>query len=126
MTSLIFLLALLLLPQSVEAQCTPPQGQDITGGLRNLYTCVANENVPAPGDRAFGILRIVIVALFSLLSLAAVTALIYAGFLYLTSLGEPDKAQKAKTVALYAIIGVLLVAGSFTLLRFITDFLTAQ
>lgn len=42
-------------------------------------------------------------------SVAAILALVYAGYLYITAQGKPDQAEKGKRVAIYAILGLLLL-----------------
>lgn len=48
--------------------------------------------------------------------LIAVIALIYAGFLYITT-GAEDGAEKAKKIILYVVIGILLILGSYAIVN---------
>lgn len=43
------------------------------------------------------------------LALIAMIALIYAGFLYVTSMGEDDQAGKAKKIIIYVVIGIIII-----------------
>lgn len=45
----------------------------------------------------------------------AVGAILYAGVLYMTSQGDPEKLAKAKKALLYAIVGILLVVFSWAI-----------
>ncbi len=49
------------------------------------------------------------------LGLLCVIMIIYGGFLYITSAGEEDGAKKGKTIILYCVIGLLIIAGSFVI-----------
>lgn len=46
--------------------------------------------------------------------------LIWGGFTYLTSAGEPDKLQQGKRTLTYAIIGVILMISAVLLVNLIT------
>ena len=48
-------------------------------------------------------------------SAIAVGAILYAGVLYMTSQGDPEKLAKAKKALLYAIVGILLVVFSWAI-----------
>lgn len=45
----------------------------------------------------------------------AVGAIIYAGVLYITSQGDPEKLSKAKKALLYSFVGILIVALSWAI-----------
>ncbi len=48
-----------------------------------------------------------------LAGIAAVIAIIYGGYLYITSGGDPEKAQKAKRVIMYSVIAIVVITLSF-------------
>jgi hypothetical protein len=50
--------------------------------------------------------------------------IIYAGFLYVTAQGNPEKIQKAHAALLYALIGGMLILGANVLLDVITNTVT--
>jgi amino acid transporter len=54
----------------------------------------------------------------------AVLAVVYAGFMYITSAGNSDQAEKAKKNLTWAIIGVILVALSSFIVFLVQDVLT--
>ncbi len=51
------------------------------------------------------------------LGLIAVLIIIYGGFLYVTAAGEEEKATKGKKSITYAVIGILLIMGSFAIVN---------
>lgn len=55
------------------------------------------------------------------MGVTAVGFIIYGGFQYVLSSGEPGKIRKAKDTLLYAIIGVVVVLIAFVITRFVID-----
>ncbi len=55
--------------------------------------------------------------LLGFVGLIAVAMLIYGGFRYLTSAGNEEVTKKAKSVILYAIIGIVIIALSFVIVN---------
>lgn len=53
--------------------------------------------------------------------LVAVVYVIYGGFLYMTSQGEPDKTSQAKNTIMNAVIGVIIVIIAIVAVNFIGD-----
>lgn len=56
---------------------------------------------------------------FQLTGLLLLLAILYAGFLMLISQGDEDKFKKGKDIMVYAIIGVIILAASFALVRWL-------
>lgn len=61
----------------------------------------------------------VINVVLSIVGLLAVLFLIIAGVMYITSLGDEGKAEKAKKMILYIIIGILLVLFAAVIVNFV-------
>lgn len=55
--------------------------------------------------------------ILSFLGLLAVAVVIYAGFTYVTAAGDDSKAESAKKMILYAVVGILVVLGSFAIVN---------
>ncbi len=51
------------------------------------------------------------------LGLIAILIIVYGGFLYLTAAGEQEKAEKGKKSVTYAIIGIVLILGSYAIVN---------
>ena len=49
--------------------------------------------------------------------LVAVLFIVYGGMLYITSAGDPEKAGKGKTILMYAVIGIVIVALAWTIVN---------
>ncbi len=88
------------------------QTQDITGLSYAQYTGLGTQDI-----------RITIANLirifFGLLGLVAVVIILYGGFLYMTSQGNPEVIQKAKKVLIGAFIGLLICLLAFAIVQFI-------
>lgn len=57
----------------------------------------------------------------SLITLGAFLSLLYSGFLYITSAGDPNKAETARKNILWSIIGILIALLSFVLLSTVAN-----
>ncbi|MBT3349323.1 PKD domain-containing protein [bacterium] len=53
----------------------------------------------------------------SFLGIVAMAVLIFAGFMYVTSMGEDGQKDKAKNMILYAVIGILIILISYALVN---------
>ncbi len=57
----------------------------------------------------------------SILGIIFLVLVLYAGFLWMTAAGSPDKVTKAKTLLAQAIIGMILILASFAISNFVVD-----
>jgi hypothetical protein len=64
----------------------------------------------------------IILFILSLTAVIAVAVVIWGGFAYLTSLGDEKKVGKAKQIILAAVIGLVIIGLSFTLVQVILGF----
>lgn len=68
---------------------------------------------------AGGVANFIINIVISLLEVGAVGAIIYGGFTYASSRGDPEKAKKGKQIILYAAIGMVVGLLSYAIVNFI-------
>ncbi len=61
----------------------------------------------------------------SFLGLVCVIMIIYGGFLYITAAGEEDKAKKGRTIILYCVIGIAIIAASYAIVNTVLGGVTA-
>jgi hypothetical protein len=80
-------------------------------GLDQIKT-VADTNKLSEGRSAKEILQSIVKWLLSLVGTVAVISLLYGGFLYITSQGDEGKAEQAKTIILYSVIGIVVIGIS--------------
>ncbi|HSW96995.1 MAG TPA: hypothetical protein VLF89_04160 [Candidatus Saccharimonadales bacterium] len=85
----------------------------------------APQGVPTGGLVGTGqnILQTVITVLFLIAIVMALFYLIYGGFQWMTSGGDQEKLGGARQTMLYAVIGMVVVALSFTVINLIDTFL---
>ena len=58
-------------------------------------------------------------AVYFWMAVVAVGFIIYGGYMYMISGGDPGRVKKAKDVLLYAVIGIVVVMVAFVITRFI-------
>lgn len=66
-----------------------------------------------------GIIGMVIQAALSLIGAIFLALMLYAGYHWMTSRGEEEKVEKAKDTIVRAIIGIIIVVGSYAIWAFI-------
>ncbi len=97
-----------LLPESVSAQ--------VTGGT------IPNINLPLLGGGRFNTFAAYIVnILLSVTGIIAVLFLIWGGFRYITSAGNDEVAESAKKTIQNAIIGLVIIILSYTIITIIAN-----
>lgn len=82
-------------------------------------TGVVAPNAAAQGTLGANITTIINYFL-GFLGLIAVAFLIYAGVLMVTAGGNDDQVGKAKTIITYAVIGIVIILLSWTIVTFVT------
>lgn len=61
--------------------------------------------------------------LLGVLGLVFFILILYGGFMYMMSAGEPDKTKKAKNIIVYAAIGVFIIALAYGIATFVISVL---
>ncbi len=78
---------------------------------------------PSRFNSVSDVLLLIINGLLVIAGALAVIYIILAGFTYITSAGDPDKAQKAKGGLVYAIIGIVVISFSYAIVNVVIDIL---
>lgn len=86
------------------------------GGLPSILTDDPNQALKA-------IIQTAIELLFVIAILSAISLIIYAGILWITSGGDKEKLQKARSRLTYAIVGLSIVLASFLIVSVIVTIL---
>ena len=55
----------------------------------------------------------------TLVGVIALAILVYGGFLYITAAGDSKQVDKAKTVIIYAVIGIIVIGLAYSLVAFV-------
>ena len=72
-----------------------------------------------PANETFSTLRTVLNSVYIAVAIAAVGVIVFGGFRFTLSQGDPGKVKKAKDTIMYAIIGLIVVLSAFAITNFI-------
>lgn len=98
----------------LDTACHP-----VTGGTVNSSACSVSSNDPITGPQ--GVLRKVTLMLAVIASVAAVIIIIVSGFRYIAANGDPQKAASARSGIVGALIGLVIIAASTTIVVFVVS-----
>lgn len=114
-------------PNKPDSIAKPPAANSILGRLRNVATGDngAYEANTGP-DSAIEYASVVISVLLALLGIVFLYYMIYGGFIWMTAAGDKEKTKRAGAMIRNAIIGLLLVVGSYAIWTFVFMRLAAQ
>ncbi|MDO8649352.1 MAG: hypothetical protein Q7R81_06245 [Candidatus Peregrinibacteria bacterium] len=68
----------------------------------------------------------VLIAIMDYLALAGVIAIIVAGFYLILGMGSDTSRDKAKTIIIYVIVGLLIVLFARVIVTFVTQYIASQ
>ncbi|MCK4539697.1 Ig-like domain-containing protein [Candidatus Parcubacteria bacterium] len=81
-----------------------------------------NLDLPSPAEKDIRVVLVEIVRYFiTFLGIIAVAMVMYSGFLWMTSNGEPEKVAKAKRTLINSIIGLIIIISAFAIVTFIIN-----
>ena len=111
---LIWLVAIVMLPQLVLAEGNPALGklEAVGSSDKGPYTAVDWNSVSRIIGAGVG-------AALSLIGVIFLILMIYAGYNWMTAQGEEEKVEKAKDTLTRAIIGLIIVVGAYAIWNFI-------
>ncbi|MFA5051537.1 MAG: hypothetical protein WC544_00560 [Patescibacteria group bacterium] len=111
--------SVLLFPVSLQAQSTNT-GNTNTGAT----TTTGTPSLPNPLGKNVDLIKIMLRVLQILLAAVDIFALfmvILGGFEFLISAGNPNMVKKAKDTLVWAIVGILVITLSYSVLKFIFE-----
>jgi predicted acyltransferase len=116
LSSLLVMIVMLVLPYFIFAQTSTAE-ESMLGRLNT----VAGEGGYVVSDRAelTSIVGLVIQATLGLLGAIFIILMVYAGYTWMTAAGNEPKIDKAKSMIQTAIIGLIIVIGSWAIWAFI-------
>ncbi|HBI97111.1 MAG: hypothetical protein US83_C0007G0010 [Candidatus Falkowbacteria bacterium GW2011_GWC2_38_22] len=84
----------------------------------------ANVGLIDPGDKDVRVFIVEVVRYFiTFLGIIAVAMVMYAGFLWMTSGGDPEKVNKAKSALINSVIGLIIIISAFAIVTLIINFM---
>lgn len=93
-----------------------PDGTD--AGVNGLASCNKLSNTANTND-LMGQANAIINVVIGVIGFVAVAFIIFGGFQYTTSAGDPGKVKKAKDTILYGIIGLIVAMLAYAIVNFI-------
>ena len=97
-----------------------------TSGTSGTSATCATADEAGTGDKLNGIIKLVINIFSLVVGVVAVIMIIIGGLKYITSGGDSGNVTGAKNTILYAVIGLVVVALSQFIVRFVLAKVTAQ
>lgn len=128
--SSIFFLSLAILLFSVPSLAFAKDAQEIfTDGLDDANSAAQRGSliVPSASYDVFAktIITNVINWILGLTGALALAALIWGGFIYVTSLGNEKRIEQAKQIIIWAIVGLAIIFLAFVIINFVAGILGA-
>ena len=115
------LLGLLAVFTGALLTATPLGAVDLLGdacdGVKDSAVC-ASKDEGSTREAAAGEVQTVVNFILFLLGIVAVIMIIYGGFRYVASGGDPTGTQNAKNTILYAVIGLIVAMLSYAIVNF--------
>lgn len=108
-------LPVLILPVAASAQLS-----DAATELKTVQTAIGTD---ATNDLPT-LIGNVISVLLSVLGIIFVVLVVYAGYMYLTAMGDTKKVDTAKTMLVQAVIGLVIIIAAYAIASFVIDALT--
>jgi len=120
--SIAFALFILIIPFTAHAESIPQNCSEVVIG--NTYTNASGETISG----AWALIQCYVDKIFTwvagIAALISVLTIIYSGFLFITSAGNPDKIKTANKALTGAIIGLIIVLLSYAITIYIHQVLT--
>ncbi len=92
---------------------------DTASGVKDVKDALKGSGVTGTDDIGDLVLKYVNFIL-PFLALAAFLAFVYAGVLYVTAYGNEEQTQKSKKVLIYAVIGLVAIILSYSVVQLLT------
>ncbi len=118
------LLFMVAQPPFVFAQGTIKNPANFGAGLSSLKSVAEENKLNTSGASTKEILQTIVKWLLTLTGTIATISLVYGGFLYITSQGEESKAEQAKNIILYSVIGIIIIGISAIIINVVINIAT--
>jgi hypothetical protein len=92
---------------------------DILANLVTSFSRISASGINIPNTDANAVLAGGLNIVYMVAGIIAVIAIIFAGFSYVNSMGDPSAVAKAKNIIMYAVIGLVVIIMAFTVTWFV-------
>lgn len=107
-------------PHNLKAQIFTGGEEPEKEGVKEIEEALGKTGIAETKDIGDLILKYVNFAL-PYLALAAFIGFVYAGFLYVTAYGNEEQIQKSKKILIYAVVGLVVVILSYSIVQLFTE-----
>lgn len=111
-------------PSFVFAEGTIKNPANFGAGLSSLKSVAEENKLTTQKTSTKEILQTIVKWLLSFTGIIATISLLYGGFLYITSQGEENKAEQAKNIILYSVIGIIIIGISAIVVNVVINIAT--
>lgn len=95
-----------------KSLCDPDSG--VSDELKKQAGCDLTKNDTAPS-----VIQSLIEVAIGIVGIGAVAVMIYGGFTYTKSAGDPSKAKKARDILIYGAVGLVVAILAFAIVHFV-------
>ncbi len=109
-----------IIPEVKEPISNCPGGTVFCGGGIDRGTELTKQYIDKAIYTGFDLKQLMIAwirFLFPIAAIAAVIALIWAGFMYITAFGDDAQVDKAKNIIIWVVAGIILILGAFAIVN---------
>lgn len=115
---------LVSLGASIGAFLVTTSSAHAQGGVARGYLQQVGDSTQLGSQGLPELIGAILNTVLSVLGIVLLVIVIYAGFLWMTAGGDPEKVKKAKDLIINATIGLLLILSALAISNFIFDELT--
>jgi len=116
-----FLILFVLIAGNVALVSAAPQPGIGTAGSQTAVNAVSGQGIGELTTKATSIANVIL----GIIALIAVFIILWAGFLFMTSGGEEEATDAAKNYLKYGIIGLIVAALAFSVVKVVNDLLAS-
>jgi hypothetical protein len=99
----------------------PVFAQDTYGAVSGLKKTAGEAQLSTADTDIYVTIGKIINSVLGLVGILFLVLCIYAGFLWMTSQGNPEQIKKAKTMLVQSIIGMLVIFASYSITQYILE-----
>ena len=92
---------------------------EVGAQVRDGVDTAQGDGVPDELDGEDGVVTQIINVFLYIIGIISVIMLIFGGFLYITSAGNPEKVKNAKNTIMYAIIGLIIAIFAYAIINWV-------
>ncbi|HUC89961.1 MAG TPA: hypothetical protein VMR45_04120 [Patescibacteria group bacterium] len=120
----LFTFVALLVPAASVFATDPFSGIDCSGAAASSAVCSDKAKTSDPITGPNGAIRKISLLIARITGIAAVIMIVVGGFMYVTSSGDASKANDARRVIIYALVGLVVIVLAQSIILFVLNKIT--